>query len=72
MVVRNQLLHTVYQLHLGELVLLQANYFECPEAPFWNVVKQVTEQSFYRLRDNFKSRLAIKSLTSHAFGKKLS
>ncbi len=54
-VVRNQLLHTVYQLHLGELVLLQANYFECPEAPFWNVVKQVTEQSFYRLRGKMKS-----------------
>ena len=49
--VRNQLLYTVYQLHLGELVLLLANYFNCEEKPFWHIVRQITEQRFYALKD---------------------
>jgi D-ornithine---citrate ligase len=50
-VVRNQLLHTVYQLHLGELVLLLANYFDRSETDFWNIVKDVTKQRFYQLKN---------------------
>lgn len=49
-IVRNQLLHTVYQLHLGELVLLLANYFDCSETDFWNIVKDITEQRFQQLK----------------------
>jgi siderophore synthetase component len=48
--VRNQLLYTVYQLHLGEIVLLLANYFNCEEKPFWKIVREVTEQRFYALK----------------------
>ncbi|WP_342219913.1 IucA/IucC family protein [Rickettsiella endosymbiont of Miltochrista miniata] len=49
--VRNQLLYTVYQLHLGEIVLLLANYFNCEEKPFWKIVREVTEQRFYALKN---------------------
>ncbi len=49
--VRNQLLYTVYQLHLGEIVLLLANYFNCDEKPFWKIVREVTEQRFYALKN---------------------
>lgn len=49
--VRNQLLYTVYQLHLGEIVLLLANYFNCEEKPFWTIVREVTEQRFYALKN---------------------
>lgn len=49
--VRNQLLYTVYQLHLGEIVLLLANYFNCEEKPFWAIVRKVTEQRFYALKN---------------------
>jgi siderophore synthetase component len=49
--VRNQLLYTVYQLHLGEIVLLLANYFNCEEKPFWKIVRKVTEQRFNALKD---------------------
>lgn len=49
--VRNQLLYTVYQLHLGELVLLLANYFNSEETAFWRIVRQVTEQRFYALKN---------------------
>lgn len=49
--VRNQLLYTVYQLHLGEIILLLANYFNCEEKPFWKIVRKVTEQRFYALKD---------------------
>ncbi|MEN9449460.1 MAG: siderophore biosynthesis protein [Pseudomonadota bacterium] len=49
--VRNQLLYTVYQLHLGEIVLLLANYFNCEEKHFWKIVREVTEQRFYALKN---------------------
>ncbi len=49
--VRNQLLYTVYQLHLGEIILLLANYFNCEEKPFWKIIRKVTEQRFYALKD---------------------
>ncbi len=49
--VRNQLLYTVYQLHLGEIILLLANYFNCGEKPFWKIVRKVTEQRFYAPKD---------------------
>lgn len=50
-IVRNQLLYTVYQLHLGEIVLLLANYFNCEEKPFWKIIRKVTEQRFYALKN---------------------
>lgn len=49
--VRNQLLYTVYQLHLGEIVLLLANFFNCEEKPFWKIVREVTEQRFNALKN---------------------
>ncbi|OJA00911.1 hypothetical protein BEV13_01865, partial [Rickettsiella grylli] len=49
--VRNQLLYTVYQLHLGEIVLLLANYFNCEEKPFWKIIRKITEQRFYALKN---------------------
>ncbi len=48
--VRNIFLHTVYQCHLGELVLLLANHFHCDEHLFWQVIKQVTVQRFEHLK----------------------
>lgn len=49
--VRHDLLHTVFQSHVGELVLLLAQHFHCEERVFWNVVKTVTEQRFNDLKD---------------------
>jgi siderophore synthetase component len=50
-IVRNQILHTVYQLHLGELVLLLAAYFSCEEKIFWKIVRDKTEERFSILKD---------------------
>ncbi|HEY2566522.1 MAG TPA: IucA/IucC family protein [Candidatus Aquirickettsiella sp.] len=44
--VRNQLLHTVYQLHLGELVLLLSAHFQCAEKNFWTIIRNKTEERF--------------------------
>lgn len=52
--VRNQLLHTVYQLHLGELVLLLAAYFGCEEKIFWNIIREKTEERFVALKGRMK------------------
>lgn len=48
--VRNQLLHTVYQLHLGELVLLLAAHFNCEEKDFWSIIREKTEERFIALK----------------------
>jgi siderophore synthetase component len=48
--VRNQLLHTVYQLHLGELVLLLAAHFKCEEKVFWAIIRNKTEERFIALK----------------------
>ncbi len=48
--VRNQLLHTVYQLHLGELVLLLAAHFNCEEKDFWRIICEKTEERFVALK----------------------
>jgi siderophore synthetase component len=48
--VRNQLLHTVYQLHLGELVLLLAAHFNCEERFFWAIIRKKTEERFAALK----------------------
>lgn len=55
--VRNQLLYTVYQLHLGEIILLLANYFNCEEKPFWKIVRKISEQRFYALKDRMCSNI---------------
>ncbi|WP_218814377.1 IucA/IucC family protein [Rickettsiella endosymbiont of Dermanyssus gallinae] len=51
MTVRNQLLHTVYQLHLGELVLLLAAHFKGEEKDFWNIIREKTEERFFALEE---------------------
>jgi siderophore synthetase component len=48
--VRNQLLHTVYQLHLGELVLLLAAHFNCEEKDFWTIIRKKTQERFIALK----------------------
>ncbi|OIZ94286.1 hypothetical protein A1D18_05440 [Candidatus Rickettsiella isopodorum] len=48
--VRNQLLHSVYQLHLGELVLLLATHFKCKEKNFWTIIRNKTEERFNALK----------------------
>ena len=48
--VRNQLLHTVYQLHLGELVLLLAGHFKCEEKNFWTIIRNKTVERFTDLK----------------------
>lgn len=48
--VRNQLLHTVYQLHLGELVLLLSAHFNCKEQAFWAIIREKTEERFLALK----------------------
>jgi len=48
--VRNSLLHSVYQSHLGELVLLLANHFRCDENYFWQIVREVTLTRFAALK----------------------
>lgn len=44
--VRNEFLHSLYQSHLGELILLLSNHFECEEKLFWDVVLSMTQQQF--------------------------
>lgn len=50
-IVCNSLLHTVYQSHLGDLVLLLANHFHCTEQIFWKIIKTVTLQRFTNLKN---------------------
>lgn len=49
--VRNNLLHTVYQAHLGELVLLLASHYKCDEKLFWEIIKRATHERFVALKD---------------------
>lgn len=48
--VRLSLLHSVYQCHLGELVLLLANHYQCEETFFWQEIKKSTEARFAELK----------------------
>lgn len=52
--VRNLLLHTVYQMHLGELVLLLARYYNCGDILFWEIVRKETIRRFDKLRYRMK------------------
>ena len=54
--VRKSLLHTTYQSHLGELVILLLKYFECEADLFWNVIKKVTEQRFLKLKSRMEPK----------------
>lgn len=55
--VRNLLLHTVYQLHLGEVVLTLANHFGCAEDEFWQVVRDTTEQRLLLFKEKLNSEV---------------
>jgi len=44
--VRNKLLHTTYQYHLGEWVLHLAKYYNTPESDFWAIIRKITQQRF--------------------------
>ncbi|KAK7573478.1 hypothetical protein V9T40_010669 [Parthenolecanium corni] len=46
-----QVSHTVYQSHLGELVLLLADHFNCSEKFFWNIVRDKTKERFQVLKN---------------------
>ncbi|GAC1334217.1 MAG: hypothetical protein NVSMB28_31270 [Collimonas sp.] len=48
--VRDKLLHATMLCHLAELGLLLACSYRCPEAGFWNVLRQSTVNTFERLR----------------------
>lgn len=48
--VRNLLLHSVYQMHLGELVLLLARYYNCEDIFFWEIVRKETVCRFDKLK----------------------
>jgi len=52
--VRNKLLHTTYQYHLGEWIFYLSKYYNVPESCFWAIVKEVTEQRFTALRSRMK------------------
>jgi siderophore synthetase component len=47
---RYNLLDTVYQLHLGEIVISLAAHFNCEENIFWQVIKTVTQERFRALQ----------------------
>lgn len=49
--VRNTLIHTVYQSHLGEIILLLAKHTNGDESHFWQIVKEATIERFAYGRD---------------------
>lgn len=53
--VRRSFLHSVYQLHLGELVLLLANHFQCEESIFWQEIRDATLTRFYNLKEEMRA-----------------
>tara|TARA_R110000868_G_scaffold144960_1_gene364460 strand:- start:3650 stop:5542 length:1893 start_codon:yes stop_codon:yes gene_type:complete len=52
---RNNLLHTVYQSHLGEVIILLTQYFDCEEEVLWHQVAEVTHACFMKLKDTVTS-----------------
>jgi siderophore synthetase component len=44
--VRKPLIHAVYRLHLGGLVLLLAKHFNCNEDYFWKIIRDITIERF--------------------------
>ncbi|WP_029463691.1 IucA/IucC family C-terminal-domain containing protein [Rickettsiella massiliensis] len=55
--VRNNLLYSVYQLHLGEIILLITDHFGCAEDAFWQIIKKVTLQTLMCLKNQFDESL---------------
>jgi D-ornithine---citrate ligase len=53
---RNNLLHTVYQSHLGELIILLTTHFNCSEIMLWSVVSKLTHQQFDNLRGQIDAK----------------
>lgn len=51
--VRNKLLHTTYQYHLGEWIFHLSQYYNVPESTFWILVREITEERF----DVLKARM---------------
>lgn len=49
--VRNKLLHSTYQYHLGEWVKQLARFFKTSENDFWNIVKTATIERFHHLKN---------------------
>lgn len=47
---RNSLLHTVFQSHLGEVIILISTYFACDEIRLWDIVAQLTHERFIFLQ----------------------
>lgn len=55
--VRNNLLYSVYQLHLGEIILLITDHFGCAEDAFWQIIKKVTLQTLMYLKNQLDESL---------------
>jgi siderophore synthetase component len=54
---RAWLLYMVYQLHLGELVLLLTKHFNCSEKHFWMIIKKITEERFFSLKEKIEPQV---------------
>lgn len=44
-------IHCILQYHLGELVIMLADYYNVPETEFWSIVKQTILERFEAIRD---------------------
>lgn len=51
---RNNLIHTVYQSHLGEIIILISQYFSCDEQVLWNIVSNLTKDRFSALKSKIQ------------------
>lgn len=52
---RNTLLHSVFQLHLGEVVLSLSEHFSCDPDAFWALLSKRLEREFDALESEFQS-----------------
>lgn len=55
--VRNKLLHTTYQYHLGAWVFHLAKHYKVPESLFWHIVTEITVNRFEILKKRMTPQL---------------
>lgn len=62
---RRSLLHTVFQSHLGEIIILLVRYYQCRESELWNIVSHLTHQRFIFLEnriDNVRWKIEYEAI----------
>ena len=55
--VRNKLLHTTYQYHLGEWIWYASQHYTIPEEQLWQIVKEETDTRFHVLKNRINPTL---------------